>query len=404
MEFQVSAAILGLVISLAVVYFAPGLLAGLLWAMLAIYGTTLPAGTGLIVCALGMAVIAFRCRSSRDVAWLQKSAGLWLILAAGLLVTARMYMDSGSFAAYSLAMPVAVAISLFILFIGLSAIGRVALVRGVVLGVSVVSGAEVLRVASGGAIHPSEAAFGINPITIGQFAALGVLLAIFMIEQGIARTVNALALIICAAGIAVTNSRGPLLGLSVALLIKYVPLWFKNEKQSDYHWRPMIPILTMITAVVALSATSDQLYTWFRASDQDGNAAGRLDAWSKAIDSIVSSPLVGQGADRYNMGNLGAASGLPTFPHNVFLEIWSEYGLVPFAFLVIGVIITVRRSGEAGRPIALAFVICFSISGSLDTSLGLWVALAIALTLTPISEQVHLQRMSHIRRRQRVSS
>jgi O-antigen ligase len=403
MEFQVSAAILGLVIGLAFVSFAPGLLAGLLWATLAIYGITLPAGTGLIVCALGMAVIACRCAASRYLKWPQRSIGLFLVLAAGLLVALRQFMDTG-FTTYIMAMPLAILISLLMLFVGLSTVGRVGLVKGVVLGVSIVSGAEVLRVASGGPIHPAAGAFGINPITIGQFAALGFLLAIFMIEQGIARTAHALALIVCAAGLAVTNSRGPLLGLSLALLIKYVPLWFKNEKQSDRNWRSLLPVCTMIIAVVALSATSNQLYTWLRASDQDGNMSARLSAWSASLETIFNSPFFGQGAGRYNMGSLGAVSGLPTFPHNVFLEIWSEYGLIPFALLLIGVIIIVKRSGKAGRPIALAFVICFSISGSLDTSLGLWVALAIALTLAPISEQVHLQRMSHIRSRQRVSS
>ena len=317
-----------------------------------------------------------------------------LALAAGILVTVRKLYDDGPFAATSLAMPLAIAISLFILFIGLSAAGRVWLLRGIVLGVSVISTAEVLRVAGGGPIHPEAAAFGVNPITIGQFSALGILLAIFLIKLGIARSLHVVTLLICAAGLAVTNSRGPLLALGVALLTTYVQQLFNKKKKRDFRLRPLIPLVVIMTAILVINATSSQFYQWFRASDEDGNAHGRTAAWSAATRSIIDSPFLGQGAEKYNMGELGATSGLPTTPHNVFLEIWSEYGLIPFVLLAVAIIIVVRTSGATGRPIALGFITCFSISGSLDTSLGLWVALAVALTLTPTSKHVSLQRLS----------
>jgi O-antigen ligase len=291
-------------------------------------------------------------------------------------------------------MPLAIAISLFILFIGLSAAGRVGLLRGIVLGVSVISTAEVLRVASGGPIHPEFAAFKMNPITIGQFSALGVLLSIFLIKMGIARSLHVVTLLICAAGLAVTNSRGPLLALVVALLTMYVQLLFSKKKKWDFHLRPLIPLAVIMSAILVINATLSQFYQWFRVSDEDGNAGGRNAAMSASVRSIIDSPFLGQGAERYNMGEPGARTGLPTFPHNVFLEIWSEYGLIPFALLAVAMIIAVRTSGASGRPIALGFIICFSISGSLDTSLGLWVALAVALTLTPTSKQVSLKQLS----------
>jgi O-antigen ligase len=391
---QAALALLVLIIGVAAIYLAPGLLAGLLWALLPIAGLFLPGGSGLIVCALGMALISVRCFASRDATWLSRSTPLVLALAAGILVTVRKLFDDRPFAATSLAMPLAIAISLFILFIGLSAAGRVWLLRGIVLGVSVISTAEVLRVAGGGPIHPTSAAFGINPITIGQFSALGVLLAIFLIKLGIARYLHVVTLLICAAGLAVTDSRGPLLALGVALLTMYVQQLFSKEQKRDFRLRPLIPLVVIMASILVINATFSQLYQWFRVSDEDGNAAGRTAAWSAAVRSIIDSPFLGQGADRYNMGKLGAATGLPTFPHNVFLEIWSEYGLIPFALLAVAIIIVVVTSGAAGRPLALGFIICFSISGSLDTSLGLWVALAVALTLTPTSKHLSLQRLS----------
>jgi hypothetical protein len=385
--------LLALTIAVAVIYLTPGLLAGLLWALLPVYGLSLPTGSGLIVCALGVGLLSVRCITSRDARWLSESTPLVLALAAGILVTIRRLYDDGAFATGSLAMPLAVAISLFMLFIGLSAAGRVGLLRGIVLGVSVISTAEVLRVAGGGPIHPEAAAFGVNPITIGQFSALGILLSIFFIRQGIARSLHVVTLLICSAGLAVTNSRGPLLALGVALLTMYVQRLLSKEKKRDFRLRPTIPLIVIMTAILVINATSSQFYQWFRVSDEDGNAHGRTEAWSAATRSIIDSPFLGQGADRYNMGELGAASGLPTFPHNIFLEIWSEYGLIPFVLLAVAIIIVVRRSGTAGRPMALGFTVCFCISGSLDTSLGLWVALAVALTLTPTSKHLSLQRL-----------
>jgi len=308
-------------------------------------------------------------------------------------VTIRKLVDDGIFTATSLAMPLAIAISLFLLFIGLSAAGLVGVLRGIVLGVSVISIAEVLRVAGGGPIHPESAAFDVNPITIGQFSALGILLSIFLIKQGITRSLHVLTLLICAAGLAVTNARGPLLALGVALLTIYLQRLFRKEKKGDFRLRPLIPLALIMTAILVMSATWSQLDEWFRINDEDGNAQGRTSAWSAAVRGILDSPFLGQGPGRYNMGELSATSGLPTFPHNVFLEIWSEYGLIPFALLTVAIILVVRTAGAAGRPIALGFIICFSISGSLDTSLGLWVALAVALTLTPTSDHLSLQRL-----------
>jgi O-antigen ligase len=260
--------------------------------------------------------------------------------------------------------------------------------------VSVISAAEALRVAGGGPIHPEAAAFGDNPITIGQFSTLGILLSIFLIKLGIARSLHVVTLLICAAGLAVTDSRGPLLALSMALLTMYVQQLLSKEKKRDFRLRALIPLVVIMTAILVINATFSQFFKWFRVSDEDGNASGRTAAWSAAARSIADSPFLGQGAEKYNMGELGATSGLPAFPHNVFLEIWSEYGLLPFALLAVPIIMVVRASGAAGRPIALGFIICFSISGSLETSLGLWVALAVALTLAPTSEHLSLQRLS----------
>jgi len=390
---EVELALLGLLIGVVAIYFVPGLLAGLLWSLLPIYGFFLPEGSGLIICAFGMALISVRCRSSRDARWLSRSTPLLLAFAAGILVTIRKLVDDGLFTATSLAMPLAIAISLFLLFIGLSAAGLVGVLRGIVLGVSVISIAEVLRVAGGGPIHPESAAFDVNPITIGQFSALGILLSIFLIKQGITRSLHVLTLLICAAGLAVTNARGPLLALGVALLTIYLQRLFRKEKKGDFRLRPLIPLALIMTAILVMSATWSQLDEWFRINDEDGNAQGRTSAWSAAVRGILDSPFLGQGPGRYNMGELSATSGLPTFPHNVFLEIWSEYGLIPFALLTVAIILVVRTAGAAGRPIALGFIICFSISGSLDTSLGLWVALAVALTLTPTSDHLSLQRL-----------
>ncbi|GGM00688.1 hypothetical protein GCM10010038_33470 [Glutamicibacter protophormiae] len=117
---------------------------------------------------------------------------------------------------------------------------------------------------------------------------------------------------------------------------------------------------------------------WFRVEDADRNAGSRIDAWGGAWTTITSDGLLGAGPGRYFEGTYGATVGLPDDPHNILLEIWSEFGLVLAIVLIVVMVLAWRTSAERGQAFVLLAVAVASVSGALATSLVFWMALALA--------------------------
>jgi O-antigen ligase len=94
-------------------------------------------------------------------------------------------------------------------------------------------------------------------------------------------------------------------------------------------------------------------------SDIGGLSSGRTEFWARALGAMMSMPLTlitGFGYDAYeNMGFVFA-------PHNEYLRIWFELGLVglcTFVFLVLRALSTVRSSVDWASPLSRRYLIAF---------------------------------------------
>jgi O-antigen ligase len=160
---------------------------------------------------------------------------------------------------------------------------------------------------------------------------------------------------------AAVGSRGPILSLVLALVVTGV-VWLMRVP------RKVVPVLLIIGAGVAvapfvsLPQTSAQ-----RLSKAARNPVGALQAdprhtnFGQAIDVIEQHPIVGIGAGGFQtVGRLGVPA--EDYPHNMFLEVWSELGiaaLIVLATSIIAVLIGLFRGAwllPNGPPSRLVYV------------------------------------------------
>lgn len=355
-----------------------GFLGAAMWSLFPVYGALLPPGGGLIALTGGLTVIAIIAQV-RTTERLARSYvfPLAAILAVGVL--AREWIDpppEGAGTGLQLAASVVAA--------GL--LGRIgSLVRwkqgfalglipgGVVLGI-----AETLRVLGGGGVHAQEGAFGVNPIVLAQYAAVSALVVVFQIARRAWRWYAWSAFLAATVGLVFSGSRGPLLGLIIA--VAYVLFrGYGVERAGARRAVRLVMILLIAGIATALTAASRfDVSAWLRLDDSDGNASTRLDAWEGAVATIWEFPFVGAGPGKYFLGGYGMDAGAPAYPHNLWLEAWSEYGVVTFALMVAVAVAAWRQAAQLGQLFVIFGSVAYSLSGSFDTSLVFWMCLTIA--------------------------
>jgi len=151
------------------------------------------------------------------------------------------------------------------------------------------------------------------------------------------------ALIAVAAAI---GSRGPLLCLALAILVTGVVFLARIPRRT-------VPVMLVVVAGVALlpfvSLPAGSAERLGRAASHPvttlrGDA--RYTAFGQAIDLIEQRPLLGVGAGGFQaVGRL--ADPPEDYPHNMFLEVWSELGVVAFLVLAVSVMAVLGRLWRA---------------------------------------------------------
>lgn len=136
--------------------------------------------------------------------------------------------------------------------------------------------------------------------------------------------------------IVLTQSRGALLGIALALAILLV--W----RRRGLMW--LVPVLALVIAALLLFARPANLADALLVSDSTGTAAGRLELWSRALYMLIDFPYTGIGVGTFQEVVLALYPVLlnpPDFPlphaHNLYLQMGVDYGipgLVAFAGLV----------------------------------------------------------------------
>lgn len=255
--------------------------------------------------------------------------------------------------------------------------------------------AEIARVLAGGAVHTPEAAFGLNPIVLAQYSMLTCLIA-----AGLATTRRLPPLPLFAiamaglAGVVATGSRGPLIGLAVGLLLMFVVGQQNRPRGSRVVLRSLVVLYFGVLLWLVSDSFSETAGEFFRADDADRNGGARILLWEGAHGTIADSPWLGGGPGRFFFGDYGAERGLGEYPHNIFLELWSEYGIIPLLLLLVGVGLLFKTGGRQAAPLMAAVLVAFSFSGSLRSALILWVVLGVFAALSSAARHSVTQNQS----------
>jgi O-antigen ligase len=172
--------------------------------------------------------------------------------------------------------------------------------------------------------------FEANPIPTGTLLALGLVIAVIGLTSelfGKTRKVKLLcivAILVCLYGIFLSGVRGPLISAIVGLALYFLVLFMQRPR-----------VLASIAGMVVLVLVTFNV--WYRyvissvpniggyslqAITEGLSTQERVERYRAAIELFVQNPLLGTGTDGF-----AQHTGLG-YPHNIFLEIASETGVV----------------------------------------------------------------------------
>lgn len=166
--------------------------------------------------------------------------------------------------------------------------------------------------------------FGLNPIWLARELGLGTL-ASFSIFKGKIGKILVMSILIF--GIFLTRSRGPLLALAMTLLVLYSIKLFSSKKYKQL--APIIVIITIFLAIIILDVGMVEYFTRGESSFlMEKNVRSRINLYIAAWNDFIESPIMGKGIGNYcHQGH--------NYPHNIFLELLAETGLIGFILFII---------------------------------------------------------------------
>ncbi|OSP09235.1 O-antigen ligase family protein [Microbacterium sp. LEMMJ01] len=364
---------------------ALGFLGAAMWSLFPVYGALLPPGGGLVALTAGLMVVTIFARN--QTARVRIGSGIIYAALLAMTVVVREWVQPSQYAeSTGLQLAASVIAAGLLGRIGVLVRWKQGFALGLLPGGTILAVAETLRVIGGGRVHAQEAAFGVNPIVLAQYAAVAALVVVFQVARHSWRWHAWPVFLIAATGLVFSGSRGPLLGLVVALA--YVLIRGYGVDKAGARRAVRLVTLAVIGAIglFFLAASRFDVTSWLRLDDADGNASSRLDAWEGAAATIRQHPLFGAGPGNYYFGGSGLANGVPAYPHNLWLEAWSEYGVISFVLLIAVAVSAWRQAAQLGQLFVIFAAVAYSLSGSFDTSLIFFMCLMIAASTRVLDE------------------
>jgi O-antigen ligase len=185
--------------------------------------------------------------------------------------------------------------------------------------------------AAGGAGTGRYAVQGFNPNNLAVILVLGIPLAWYVFQHAKPNTAWLYGLypIVAATAVLLTASRNGLIALSISSLFLLLTL---PRQSSRARW--LLPVLGVVAVWLFLnfvpSASIERLST--TASEFAGGNV-RFDIWRTGLELFVAHPLLGIGAGTFKVG-IEQVFGIAIAPHNVYLAVLVEGGLVGFLLFV----------------------------------------------------------------------
>ncbi len=374
---DVVAWVLGGVVALAVLLRWPGLVAGLTIGLWFVTPVIMPDVAGFIptlsVLGVSAAVVLLRYGRKSSTGAFRISL-LFVLFLAAILVREFIGDDARrTWGPIGIAMLVGITIAL----IGGYERSRVQLIWGFAFGNSVYAIAEILRIAGGGALHASYGAFEANPIFAGHLLGVAFLALLSLWSGQRARLWFLLPFMILLGGtLALTLSRGPIIAAVLAIL--FIVIFRKKARTRQgaaLHF--LLMILSIVAAIVAYVYLQGA-----RSSENDVlNTEVREDHWTTAWATIRSNPIFGTGTDVLFDSTPADRISPVGYPHNILLETWETYGLLPLVILLVVLFLVFRQLNVIGRGMLVFIITCYLSSGTLSVSITLWIGIALSIVV-----------------------
>ena len=256
------------------------------------------------------------------------------------------------------------------------AVTAVALVRGIT------TGSQIANV--GGRFSLNEQA---SPIGLGRAAAEAILIgaSILLASKSPFRRLLAFgALPLIAVSFIAAGSRGPVLGLLVGVVVLLgMTLRERRTRQRSVLLAIAVIAGAMLVSQLVPNHDIQRSLSVLTGSGEGLSSNGRAQLWSAAENAFRSHPLVGVGT-----GGFAAIRPVDSYPHNLFLEVGAELGvlgLIPLIAMLIATATAIVRGYRASpederahmavaAALFLAALVNAQVSGDIATNSGLWLS------------------------------
>ncbi|MFJ4166469.1 O-antigen ligase family protein [Microbacterium sp. NPDC089698] len=368
---------MGAIVVLAVLLRWPGFLAGLTVGLWFVTPVVLPGLAGFIptLTVLGVSAVAALLRYGRK----GGNGAFKIVLLFALFLFAVMAREfiGGDVRKTWAPIGIAMLVGVIIALIGSYGRSREQLIWGFAVGNSVYAIAEIIRVAGGGALHASYGAFQANPIFAGHLLGIAFFALLALWPRQRTRLWFFLPFLILLGGtLALTLSRGPIIAAVLAVL--FIVIFRKKAKTREgaalHFLLMMVSVVAAVVAYVYLQGA--------RNSENDAlNTEVREDHWTAAWSTIRANPIFGTGTDAlFDSTPLDRISPVG-YPHNILLETWETYGLLPLVILLVILLLVFRQLNVIGRGMLIFIVTCYLSSGTLSVSVTLWIGVALSIVV-----------------------
>jgi len=209
-----------------------------------------------------------------------------------------------------------------------------------------------------------------NPIWISRASLELILLCIIVFSMKRSFLLCLLFLVIPV--IYTAGSKGPIISFIFTII-----LWFLNERCHNRTQRVRFVLsltLLLIGLALLISVIGDDSYFYQRFLLQVPDGTQLLDesrgvVWPLVIDKIVSQDimhtLVGHGVGEYENFFYGSSTGARYYPHNIFLELIVENGIIATIFIFVAFVYVYRSSVSSIRYLLLFAFINAQFSGDI---------------------------------------
>lgn len=244
--------------------------------------------------------------------------------------------------------------------------------------------AEIQRIFAGGALHAGKIAYDANPVFAGQFLGLSALAVLTLWGfQRVQWWVAAPWFIILAGSLMLTLSRGPIIALCLAIVVMYMYLNPSRTRSAAIRKQ-----LVLLACVVASFFVYGYLLRGRTSEIDNASVDLRQDFLVNSIGTIISNPLLGTGTGVLFSGSPEGATSPVRYPHNIYLEVWATYGVIPFIALAGGLIWSLVKGEARGRSFLVFAIVSFAVSGTMTVSINFWIAVALSAIVSGLETQV----------------